>query len=98
MSLFSNLISITPFSYGIEVTADVLVYTGPGLVVGIIVCSHTSGSIKLYDNTAASGTVLLPTYTYATGSQSIPLFGIKFGTAVYADITGTQDIIICINK
>lgn len=96
--LFSSLTSITPFSYGIEVTADALVYTGTGCVVGIIVSSHTTGSIKLYDNTAASGTVLLPTYTYATGSQFIPLFGIKFGTGVYADVTGTQDILICINK
>lgn len=98
MSLFSSLQSITPFSYGIEVTADALLYTGPGVVVGIIVGSHTNGSIKLYDNTAASGTVLLPTYTYATGSSFIPLFGIKFGTGIFADVTGTQDVLVCINK
>lgn len=95
---FSPLTSVTNSSYGTEVTADALVYTGAGVVTGIIVSSHTSGAIKLYDNTAASGTVLLPTYTYATGSQFIPLGGIRFNTGVFADVTGVQDIIICINK
>lgn len=97
MSQYSSLQSMTPSSYGVEVTADALVHTGAGLLVGIVVCSHTSGTIKLYDNTAASGTVLLPTYTYATGSQFIPLFGQRFIIGVYADITNTQDVMICIN-
>lgn len=98
MGLFSSLQSVTDFSYGVEVTADAVVFTGPCVVVGIIVGSHTTGAIKLYDNTAASGTVILPTYTYATGSQVIPLFGMFCAKGLYADVTGTQDIMVCINK
>lgn len=98
MPSYSPLTNTSRFSYGVEVTADALVYTGPGELVGIIVCSHTSGSIKLYDNTAASGTVLLPTYSYATGSQFIELFGMTFLNGIYADVTGTQDVMVCFNK
>lgn len=86
-------------SYGLyqNITADTLIKTGTGNVLAIIVASHTSGAIKLWDNTAASTTVLLNTYTYATGSQVIPLYGVKFTTGLYADVTGTQDITIVYN-
>lgn len=79
------------YTYGIPapISANTLIFTGAGTAQGIVVSSHTSGTIKLWDNTAASGTVLVDTYTYATGSQSIPLFGVKFLKGLYADMGGT---------
>lgn len=89
--------SITPYGLYQNITADTLIKTGPGQVMAILVASHTSGAIKLWDNTSAATTVLLNTYTYATGSQVIPLYGVKFTTGLYADVTGTQDITIIYN-
>lgn len=78
-----------------NITADTLIKTGAGRVFGILVASHTSGSIKLWDNTSAATTVLLNTYSYSSGSQVISFpAGIEFTTGLYADVTGTQDITI----
>lgn len=78
-------------TYGLPavLTASGLVYTGAGTVTGIIVSSHTSGTIKLWDSTAASGTVLIDTYTYPAGSSTIALHGAKFITGLYADMNST---------
>ena len=88
------------YNYGLPsvLSASGLVYTGAGTVSAIIVSSHTSGTIKLWDNTAGSGTVLVDTYTYATGSQVIPLWGAKFNVGLYADMNSTtQKITILYN-
>lgn len=89
--------SIHDYALYANITADTLIKTGSGTVQAILVASHTSGAIKLWDNTSAATTVLLNTYTYATGSQVIPLYGAKFLTGLYADVTGTQDITILYN-
>lgn len=76
-----------------RITADTLIRTGTGLIAGMIVASHTSGTIKLWDNTSAAGEVLLNTYTFAAGSQIITFpQPIRFGAGLYADIGGTVDI------
>lgn len=94
---YSPLTNNQPYALYQNITADTLIKTGSGNVQAILVASHTNGAIKLWDNTAASTTVLLNTYTYATGSQVIPLYGAKFLTGLYADVTGTQDITIIYN-
>lgn len=76
-------------------TADsVLVKTGAGQAYGVIINSHSSGTLKLWDNTAASGTVLCNTITFAAGERFIPLLGATFGTGLYATIGGTADVTI----
>lgn len=97
MSAYSPLKNAQNYGLYANITADTLIKTGPGNVQAIIVNSHTNGAIKLWDNTAASTTVLINTYTYATGSQVIPLYGAKFTNGLYADVTGTQDITIIYN-
>lgn len=97
MPYFSPLLNQQSYGLYQNITGDTLIKTGPGNVLAIIVASHSSGAIKLWDNTSAATTVLLNTYTYASGSQVIPLYGAKFTVGLYADVTNTQDITIIYN-
>lgn len=64
-----------------------------GTVYGIYVNSHSSGTIKLWDNTAGSGTVLLNTITLAAGPQfvELPAVGVSFYTGLFITVGGTID-------
>lgn len=63
-----------------------------GTLYGIIVNSHTNGTLKLWDNTAGSGTVLMNTFTFPSGSgmYTFPM-GVSFNTGLYATVGGTLD-------
>lgn len=77
-------------------TTSQLVKTGAGIYYGIIVSSHTSGTMKLWDNTSAAGAVLVNTVTFAAGDVApriIPM-GISFGTGLFITIGGTIDYTI----
>ena len=89
--------SISSDSQYKQISADTLIKTGQGMAIAIIVSSHTTGSIKLWDALSATGNVLVDSYTYASGSQVIPLYGIHFAIGLYADVTGTQSITIAYN-
>lgn len=82
----------TPKKYT-NLTASALVKTGAGVVSGFIINSHTSGTLKLWDNTSAASTVIINTYTFPSGS-GVVLFpdDISFNTGLYATIGGTADI------
>jgi hypothetical protein len=80
-----------------NISASSLIKTGSGRVQGIVINSHTAGTIKLWDNTAASGTVIVNTITFAVGERFIPLFGASFGTGLYASIGGTADVSLMYN-
>lgn len=78
-----------------NLTASALVHTGNGVVSGFIVNSHTSGTLKLWDNTAGSGTVIVNTYTFPSGSSVVKFpADIEFYTGLYATVGGTADITI----
>jgi hypothetical protein len=76
-------------------TASGVIKTGAGSVAGVIVNSHTSGTLKLWDNTAGSGTVIINTYTFPAGSgvYTFPA-PIEFYTGLYATVGGTLDCTI----
>lgn len=78
-----------------NITADTLIKTGFGKVAGFIVNSHTSGTLKLWDNTSAATTVIMNTFTFAAGS-SVQVFpeSISFNVGLYADVGGTVDLTI----
>lgn len=78
-----------------NITADTLIKTGFGQVAGFVVNSHTTGTLKLWDNTSAATTVITDTYTFPSGSgvYSFPE-PISFNTGLYADVGGTVDITI----
>lgn len=82
-----------PMTYT-NLSASALIKTGAGVVSGFIVNSHTSGTLKLWDNTSAATTVLVNTITFAAGSGIVVNLGsdIEFSTGLYATIGGTADI------
>ena len=76
-----------------NLSASAQIKSGGGTLYGVIVNSHTTGTLKLWDSLTASGTVIMNTYTFATGSQVIMLLqGVSFYTGLYATIGGTADI------
>lgn len=82
--------------YTVPITEDTLIHVGKGKVYGIIVNSHTSGTLKLWDSNAANFSILMDTYTFASGSQVIELpsgdgeeKGVEFNTGLFADVGGT---------
>lgn len=78
-----------------NITASALIKTGFGKVAGFIVNSHTSGTLKLWDNTSGATTVITNTYTFASDSQVVRFpEPICFNTGLYATIGGTADVTI----
>ncbi len=78
-----------------NLSASAAIKATPGALYGIVVNSHTNGTLKLWDNTAGSGTVLLNTITFASGPNFINFAqGVSFNTGLYATIGGTADITI----
>ena len=71
-------------------TASALIRTGAGRFYGVSVNSHTIGTLKFWDNTAGSGTVLLNTITLPTGASVISLpEPLAFDTGLYVTVGGT---------
>jgi hypothetical protein len=90
----NDSITVYPKCSYVNLTASALVKTGAGQVYGIIINSHTTGTLKLWDNTAGSGTVLCETISFGVGERWIPLFGMSFGTGLFATIGGTANLTI----
>lgn len=76
-----------------NLSASAQIRDGAGTLYGIIVNSHTSGTIKLWDSLTAANTVIMNTFSFATGSQvyMFPM-GISFYTGLYATLGGTADV------
>lgn len=76
-------------------TTSQLVKTGAGRFYGFVVNSHTSGTLKFWDNTSAATTVILNTITLAAGPDKwvFPV-GISFDTGLYVTVGGTIDYTI----
>lgn len=76
-------------------TTSQAVKSGNGTFYGVVVNSHTNGTLKFWDNTAGSGTVLLNTFTFPSGSgiYQFPK-GINFYTGLFATVGGTIDYTI----
>jgi len=81
-----------------NLTASALIKTGTGKVYGVVVNSHTNGTMKLWDNTSAAGTVLVNTFTFPSGSgvYNFPE-AIEFYTGLYFTLGGTLDATIVYN-
>lgn len=94
---FSPLTSITPKSKFKNITASNLIYTGQGVVVGVVVNSNTSGTLKIYNGVDTGGVVMFNTITIGTGERFIPLFGAEFGQGLYIVVGGTTDVTILYN-
>lgn len=82
-------------------TSSGLIRTGGGKVYGVIVSSHSSGTLKLWDSVTANFDVLVDTFTYPSGSSVITFpggagdkAGVEFYTGLFATLTNAQSITI----
>lgn len=75
-------------------TASELIHTGQGSIVGVVVNSHTSGTLKFWDALTATTPVLFNTITLAVGERYIPLFEANFTTGLFLTIGGTADVTV----
>lgn len=73
-------------------TADGAVKTGPGALVAVVLTGGSDqASVVLYDNTAASGTVLCMLTVAANSSGDFaPCLPYVFSKGIYADLSGTN--------
>jgi len=88
----NDIIKIRDNATYTNISASALIKTGAGVLKGIVVNSHTSGTLKLWDNTSAATTVIFNTITFAAGPNFIKLPAVEFSTGLYATIGGTADI------
>ena len=92
--LTNDIIKIRDNATYTNITASALIKTGAGVLKGIVVNSHSSGKLKLWDNTAGTGTVIFDEITFAAGPNFISLPAVEFSTGLYATVGGTADITI----
>ena len=70
--------------------AAVTLKTGPARLYGFTVTASTGGTITVYDNTAASGTVLFTKSSLAVGDVvTFGGIGIAAGTGLHCVLGGT---------
>ena len=75
-----------------NLSASALIRTGGGKLSGFIINSHSSGTLKLWDNTSAASTIIMNTFTFPAGSGVYRFEPVDFYTGLYATIGGTADI------
>lgn len=85
-----------------NITASGDVYTGRGSVAGVIVNSHSNGTLILNDSPGgASGRAIFggaDGYTFASGSQVVEFpEPLDFYEGLYAEVGGTADLEIVYN-
>lgn len=72
----------------VNLSATAIIKTGEGWLAGIFVNSGSAGTLVLYDNTAASGTLICNTFSPVVGWNPCP---IHFSNGLYATVGGTLD-------
>jgi hypothetical protein len=77
-----------------NLTASGLVKTGYGSVEGIIISSHTGGTIKLWDSLTATGATLVDTITLNVGERFIPCYDAGYTVGLFVTIGGTAIITV----
>ena len=80
-----------------NLSASAQVKSGSGYVKGVIINSHTGGTLKLWNSLTAADAIICNTITFGATERWIPLFGAKFSIGLYATIGGTADITILYN-
>ena len=102
MAAYSPLTNTQQASLFKNISASTLIDTGFGNVQAIVINSHSSGIIKIWDSLTASGTVMFDQMTLSTvattGERWIPLFGAEFVTGLYIQlVSGTANLTVIWN-
>lgn len=88
---------IVPVVRFLNTTSTGLIKTGEGTVHGVIVNSHTSGTIKFSNGTTAVSD-MMGTYTFPSGSQVVDFgAGVRFTTGLFLTVGGTANITVLYN-
>lgn len=74
-------------------SASGLVATGDGVLIGILVSSSSSGTLKVWDNTSAATTVIVDTTDTITAPTFIAM-PFAFSVGCYVTIGGTAKITV----
>lgn len=82
-----------PNSYR-NITATGAVKNGSGIAVGVIISSHTGGTLKLWDSLSGAGATLVNTMTFGVGERFVPLYNAAFNIGLFATVGGTADLTI----
>ncbi len=94
----NGTVSVSNLSSGyLNVTnGTTVIKNGSGSLYGIIVNSHTSGIINLWDGTTPqNGTPIGGAITLAAGPQQLNMFGLTFNTACCLQLAGTANVTVC---
>lgn len=75
-----------------HLSASGLVHTGPCRLSGIFVASTSSGTIKIYDGTNNTGTVVVNTFTPPAAGWYWMQF--NFNVGMYVELANTIDITV----
>ena len=81
-----------------NLSASGQIKAGAGYVSGIIVNSHTIGTLKLWDSLTATGSVICNTIAFNNTDRTIFLLELAFTTGLYATIGGTAADITVVYK
>lgn len=76
------------YSYD-QIGASALIKNNAGVLGGFLCTAGTNPTIEFYDNTAASGIVVISTMPMTVGTPVNFNGGIQFGKGIYAVIGGT---------
>jgi len=83
------------FIYRATTATAHVVKTGNATLNGIVVNSHSSGTIEIRDGAAfVGGTLKFGTLTLAVGERFIPCFGARFSAGLIVSVGGTADLTI----
>jgi len=86
--------SVTESGIPTNITASTLITSAPTALVGIFVAqASATPTIKVWNNTAASGAVLVNTFTPVAGTWYPMPF--KSTNGLFVTITGTVDCTVC---
>jgi hypothetical protein len=92
----NDVLKVESRSLYLNGTTSQLVKTGSGRFFGVVINSHSSGTLKFWDNTSAATTILLNTITLASGERLItmPNGPVQFSTGLFVTVGGTIDYTI----
>lgn len=94
---YSTLTSVQGYGLYKNFSASNLVKTGPGNVQGVIINSHTGGTLKLEDALTDTTPIISNTINFGVTERFIPFFGAKFTVGLYAVVGGTADLTLIYN-
>lgn len=66
-----------------------LLKTGAGKLDGVVINSHSSGTLLIHDGLTAAGSLIHGTITLASGERAIDFGGVIFNTGLFVTVGGT---------